>query len=96
MHAVMRKYSGEGAKEFYDLLEKRKSDVEQLMRSVKGFVSYALVRTDDGGFSISVFQDKAGADESSKKAREWTAKNAGNLGLSPPALTEGTVVLQLK
>ena len=70
MHAVVRTYSGKGAKELFDVLEKRKSDVEKLMRSVKGFVSYSLVRTADGGFSVSIAQDKAGADESVKKARD--------------------------
>jgi hypothetical protein len=31
---------------------------------------HARVRTADGGFSDSVFQDKAGADESMKKAED--------------------------
>ena len=52
MHAVVRTYSGKGAKELFDLLEKRKTDVEKLMRSVKGFVSYSLVRATNGGFSV--------------------------------------------
>ena len=56
MHAVVRTYSGEGAKELFDLLEKRKSDVESLIRTVKGFVSYSLVRTADGGISVTVCQ----------------------------------------
>ncbi|SEE71240.1 hypothetical protein SAMN05444161_6819 [Rhizobiales bacterium GAS191] len=32
MHAVVRTYSGKGAKELFDLLEKRKADVENLKR----------------------------------------------------------------
>ena len=71
MHAVIRTYSGQGAKELFDLLEKRKSDVESLIRSVKGFVSYSLVRTGDGGISVTVCQDKAGADDSVQKAKDW-------------------------
>jgi len=35
MHAVVRTYSGKGAKELFDGLEKRKSDVESLMRPIK-------------------------------------------------------------
>ena len=70
MHVVTRSYSGKGAKELVDVLEKNKADVEKLIRSIKGFVSYSLVRTADGGFSVSVFQDKAGADESVKVARD--------------------------
>ena len=73
MHAVVRTYSGEGAKELFDLLEKRKSDVESLIRTVKGFVSYSLVRTADGGISVTVCQDKAGADDSVQKAKDWIA-----------------------
>jgi hypothetical protein len=38
MHAVVRKYSGKEAKELAELLEKRKADVEAIMRGVKGFV----------------------------------------------------------
>ena len=43
-----------------------------------------------------VFQDKAGTDESVRVAREWIAKNADNLGAAPPAILEGTVILQMK
>src|SRR6516165_8764175 len=45
MHAVMRSYSGKGTKALFDLLEKNKGEVESLIRGVKGFVSYSLVRT---------------------------------------------------
>jgi hypothetical protein len=45
--------------------------VEKLIRSVNGFVSYSHVRTQDGVFSVSAFQDKAGADESVRVARDW-------------------------
>jgi hypothetical protein len=96
MHAVVRTYSGKGAKELFDVLEKRKADVEKLIRSVKGFVSYSLVRTADGGFSVSVYQDKAGADESVRVARDWVGKNAGNTGAAAPTISEGTAILQLK
>jgi len=55
MHAVVRSYSEHGAKELFDILEKNKTDVEKLIRGVKGFVSYSLVRTAGGRFSVSVF-----------------------------------------
>jgi len=93
MHAVVRTYSGKGAKELLDLLEKRKADVEKVMRSVKGFVSY---RTADGGFSVSVTQDEAGTAESIRKARDWIKQNAANVGVNPPAVSEGSVILQLR
>jgi hypothetical protein len=96
LHAVIRTYSGKGSKELFDLLEKRKTDVESLIRSVKGFVSYSLIRTDDGGISVTVCQDKAGTDDSVQKAKDWIGKNASNVSASGPKVLEGTVILQLK
>ena len=43
MYAAVRTYSGAGAKEFFDLLEKRKSEVEAVMRKVPGLVSSDLL-----------------------------------------------------
>jgi hypothetical protein len=96
MHTVVRTYSGKGAKELFDLLEKRKADVEQEMRAVKGFVSYTLARSNDGGFSVTTCQDKAGSDDSLKRAKEWIAKNAGGTGVAPPKVSEGSVMVHLK
>ena len=96
MHAVVRTYSGKGAKELFDVLEKRKADVESLMRSVKGFASYTLARSGDGGFSVTVCQDKAGIDDSIQMAKEWVAKNAGNTGVGAPKVSDGAVITHLK
>jgi hypothetical protein len=95
MHAVVRTYSGQGAKELLDVLDKNKTTIEQLIRGIEGFVSLSLVRTDDGGFTVSVFQDKTGTDESIRVAREWITKNAGTIGASPPKVIEGSVILQV-
>ena len=96
MYAVVRTYSGKGAKELFDVLEKRKTEVESVIRPVKGFVSYTLARSGDGGFSVTVCQDKAGTDESVQVAREWVAKNAGNTGVGAPNVSEGPVIIQAK
>jgi hypothetical protein len=96
MHAVMRTYSGKGAKELFDLLEKRKADVEKVMRSAKGFLSYSLFRTGDGGVSITVCQDKAGTEDSVQKAAGWVKENASGVGVGPPKVSEGPVVLHAK
>ena len=93
MHAVIRNYSGKGAKELFDVIVKNEAEVEKVIRPVKGFVSYALVRTADGGCSITVCQEKAGTDESTRAARDWTAKNAGSTGAAAPNISEGTVML---
>jgi len=95
MHAVIRTFTGSGANELFDLLEKRKSEVDDLMRSINGFVTYLLVRTDNGGSSITVCQDKSGTDESTRKAKEWIATNASHIPASGLAVSEGRVIVHL-
>ncbi len=95
MHAVVRSYSGSGAKELFDLLEQRLAEVESLIRPVQGFVAYSLIRTDYGGVAVMVCQDKAGTDESLQAARDWIQQNASDLSTSPPAVWEGSVLLHL-
>ena len=96
MYAVVRSYSGPGAEELFDALESHKTEVEHLIRSVKGFVSYTLARSEDGGTSVTVCQDKAGTDESVQLARDWVSKNASSAGASAPKVSEGPVIIQTK
>ena len=95
MHAAVRTYTGAGAKDFFDLLEKRKSEVEAVMRSVPGLVSYTLVRTGEGGIAVTVCADKAGAEESTRLAKEWIQQNASALGSRLPTVDVGSVLVQI-
>ena len=96
MQVVIREYSGNGAKELFDVLEKNKAGVESLLRSVKGLVSYTLARSGGGGFSVTVCQDQAGIDESIQKAKDWIAKNAAHTGASAPRVSAATVITHLR
>jgi hypothetical protein len=98
MDVVVRTYTGKGTKELFSLLEQRKSEIETLMRSVGGFESYTLARSSngEGGLSMTVCQDKAGTEESGRMAKEWIAKNAGNIGLDAPKVSEGSIIIHAK
>ena len=95
MDVVVRTYSGKGSKELFSLLEEKKADVEEAMRSVKGLVSYTLARSSesDGGLSMTICEDKAGTEESVRIAKEWIAKNAGHIGVDAPKVSAGTIVV---
>ena len=95
MHAVIRTFSGSGARELIDLFEQRKEEVGSLIRSVSGFQAYSFIRTRDGYVAVSVCQDKAGTDEILRVAQEWIQENASNLGASLPVDSEGPVLLHL-
>ena len=85
MHAVVRSYSGSGAKELFDLIKQREAEVEGVIRSVTGFVSWLCIGTDDGGVT----------DESIQVARAWIRENASDLATSPPAVSEGAVLIRV-
>ena len=95
MYAVVRNYSGAGASQLFDELDRRKADVEKLIRGVPGFVSYTLMRTGDGGISVTVCRDKAGTDESVRIAAGWIRENMPATGAQPPKISEGETILQL-
>lgn len=92
MYAVVRTYSGRGASELFDLLGQREEDVKALISGVPGFVSYAAVRSGDGGVTVTVCDDKSGTDESSRRAAEWVKENVSETA-DPPAIAEGETVL---
>lgn len=96
MHTVVRTYSGSGADELFGVLEQHTAEIETLMRGIQGFVSYTLVRGADGGFSVTTCEDKAGVDESVRQAKAWIAENAASVKASPPAISEGKVILQVR
>ena len=96
MQVVIRRYTGKGAAELFGVLEKHVTDLQSIMRSVKGLVSYTLARSGNGGFAVTVCQDKAGIDESSQKAKEWIAKNAAHIGAAAPEVSVGDVVVHWK
>lgn len=95
MYAVVRTYTGAGATRLFDVLEQRKRDVEAVIREVPGLKSYTLLRSNEGGVSVTVCEDQAGAEQSLKVAREFIQKNAPDSGASPPTVLQGTVIVQI-
>ena len=59
-----------------------------------GFVSYTLVRSGDGGTSITVCEDRAGTEESSRRAADWVRQIVPAAAGNPPEITEGEVLYQ--
>jgi hypothetical protein len=93
MHAVIRRWTGQGASELFDLLSQREDEVRDLIGGVPGFVSYAAVRHEGGGTTVTVCQGKEGTDESSRRAADWVKENV-EVSVDPPEITEGTALIQ--
>lgn len=91
MHVVIRHY--EGSAKLIDELVDRRGDVEELIRGVAGFVAYYLVKTADGGASVSVFDNAAGTAESNKRAAAYLKENLEGIGAGAPHVIEGPAVI---
>jgi hypothetical protein len=91
MYAAVRVY--EGITDDEEAGRRVREDFLPLLDHVKGFIAYYWIDAGDGAMaSLSVFDDKAGADESVTLAHNWVAENAAALIPNPPQVTEGFVV----
>jgi hypothetical protein len=95
MHTVIRTYSGKGAAETIDLIIANKRDIKKLMHSVKGFVDYSVVKTEDGGFSVTVSKTEKASEAITAAAREWVLANAAHLKAKAPKVMGGKVSLNV-
>ena len=87
-------FSGNGADELVNVLEKRKAEVERLVGSVDGFVSHYLIPTDGPAFQSLSMRTRSEFAKPAGRAR-WIAKNAGSAGGPDPIVSEGTVIMQM-
>ena len=93
MHAVIRTYSGKGATELFALLAKNKAEIEKEFRGINGFLSYAMIKTEDGGVTVTVGKTKGAINKSGTLARNWLAKNAAGLKFKPAKSVEGKALI---
>jgi heme-degrading monooxygenase HmoA len=90
MYATVRTYS---SPELADALVSREADVKSLISGIDGFKAYYLIRTADGAASVSVYDDEAGANESTTAAANWIRENLPEIGGSTPQVAAGEVVI---
>ena len=91
MYATVRRY--EGVTNPGEAGRRVAEGFVPLVSKIPGFVAYYWV--DAGGgvmVSTSVFQDKASAEESNKKAADWVRQNTAPMLPNPPQITAGEVV----
>ena len=89
MHGVVRQY--QNAAELVAIVQQHKSEIEQVMKQVPGFIAWTLTKSTDGNYStITVCNDQAGCLKSMEVAREFLSKHAS--GIRPPQVTEFEVL----
>ena len=90
MYAVLRQYRN--ARALFDELARREQDIRSVVQGIPGFVAYYMVRSGDGGATITVCQDQAGTAESTRRAAEFIRQNVPSAAGSQPEVTEGEVL----
>ena len=95
MYGILRQYSGASA--LIDALQRKNDEAADLLRGAPGFVAYYAIRTDDGLATITVCNDRAGAEASSQIAGKFVRDNLSADAaktLATPKVSGGEVVLR--
>ena len=92
MHGVIRRYRGASA--LNDALVSRSQEVRDVIGGVPSFVAYYAVRTGDELATLTICEDQAGTQESSRRAAEWVRQNVPGAAAAAPEVIEGEVFIQ--
>jgi hypothetical protein len=91
MYAAVRRY--EGVTDPAEVSRLVEEGFVPLVRQVPGFVAFYWIDAgNDVVASTSVFQDRAGAEESTLRASNFVRDNLASLLPHPPQITAGEVV----
>lgn len=91
MFAVIRHYHFD-PKNSAEVDRRVREDFVPLIKKAKGFVRYYWLNSGKGeGASVSVFNDKAGADKSVHLAADYVREHLSKLLTQKPEIIEGSV-----
>jgi len=91
MFAVIRHYHF-NRKDGAEIDRQIREEFVPIVKTAKGFVRYYWLDTGDGeGASVSVFKDKAGADESVRLAADYVKEHLSKLLTQKPEIIEGPI-----
>jgi hypothetical protein len=93
MYATIRRY--DGVTNASEAIRRVNEGFIPIISEIPGFAAYYWV--DAGGgvmISVSVFQDRASAEESNSRASDYVRENLVSILPNPPQITAGEVVGQ--
>ena len=97
MYATIRRYTPKGTvdqKTLDDLKHRIEDGFLPIVQDVKGFHSYCAVNVGDKELvTISLFEDKNGATESTRRAADFVKKDPMKDQLGSPEILEGELLV---
>lgn len=92
--ATIRKYSS--APLLSDELIKRQEDMTTVLKQIRGFHAFYLLKTSDGPVTMTVCEDKAGTDESNRVTDNWLKDKLPTFASRAPEIMTGEVKFELE
>lgn len=97
MYATIRRYTPKGnldPKALDDFKHRIEDNFLPIAQEIRGFHSYYVVRAGNNQIlSISVFEDKTGASESTRRAAEFVKKDPMKDQIGSPEVLEGELLV---
>jgi hypothetical protein len=97
MYATIRRYTPKTGTMDQKTLDSFKHRIEDgfvpTAQEIKGFHNYYVVNAGKQLVSISIFEDKTGASESTRRAAEFVQKDPLKDQLGPPEIFEGELLV---
>jgi hypothetical protein len=93
MYASIRKGNIKSGTNVAEVVSLINTDALPILSSIPGFKAAYIVHGEDDTFTaISVFADRAGAEQSNGRILDWLRQNLGPMLAGPPEATVGEVV----
>jgi len=95
MYTVVRLYKMKSAKDIDKVVEAARSGFLPIVTKAPGFMSYTMALSADGDLvTIGMFENRAGAEESTRLAADWVRDDVAWSVEGPPKIAEGEVRIQ--
>lgn len=92
MYMAIRKYQTAPGASIQEIVQRVQEGFVPIVSQTPGFVAYHIVNTGNGTVaSVTLFEDQAGAEESTRRATDWVRQNLTSLLHLPAELTAGEV-----
>ena len=93
MFASIRKYNGQPL--LAEELFKRQNEIKSILEPVSGFHAYYLIKTGDGALTMTVCENRTGAEEANKVEATWLKDKLPTFASRPPEITTGEIRFHL-
>lgn len=92
MYVSVRRYVTD-PKSVSEIIRRVREEFVPIISKVPGFMSYTVLDAGNGTLaSISSFESKSGAEESTRRAADWV-KSVSSLLPNPPQITTGDIAI---